>query len=32
MPPKKDKGMEITKAQGQLITKNVKALVIHSLT
>ena len=30
MPPKKLKGMEITNAQGQLITRKVSALVIHT--
>ena len=30
MPPKKDSGIEITRAQGQLITKKVSPLVIQS--
>lgn len=31
MPPKKLKGMEITKAQGQLMTRKVKARMTHVL-
>ena len=30
MPPKKLKGMEITNAQGQLITRKVKARMTHT--
>ena len=29
IPPKKLSGMEITSAHGQLITRNVSALIIH---
>ena len=32
IPPKKLNGIEITRAQGQLITKNVRALKIQSPT
>ena len=31
MPPKKLKGMEITSAQGQLITRKVNARITHIL-
>ena len=30
IPPKKLSGIEITSAQGQLMTRKVSALVIHS--